>query len=444
MMKKYGKLLLLLAAISMSILPAGCKTAEPEASSSAGPSAVIPSASASPEPSVPSAAASESPSDNTTATEAPPSASSPAPEAVDPVLQQVQKLSLDEKIGQMVIAGMDGTTLNEDIRQLIQTYKIGGVILYKNNITGTDQAADLLNALKKANQNGAAPLWLSVDQEGGRVSRMPDSYIKIPTAQTIGETGDADYSKRIGKALAEEVKSLGFNLDFAPDLDINSNPDNPVIGDRSFGADAKTVITHGIAVIQGLKEGGVSPVVKHFPGHGDTSVDSHLELPVVNKTLKQLEAFELLPFKAAVENGADMVMVAHLLLPQIDDSRPASLSPAIISDLLRDQLGYEGVVITDDMTMGGIVNHYPIGEAAVDSVKAGADIVLVGHNLSSELGVLKALKAAAQSGVLPEDEINRHVYRILQLKEQNGLQDSLLSDVNVKAVNDRVKTLLKH
>lgn len=436
-MKRQTRLLLLLTAIAISLFPAGCGNANSGASASPEPSQVA-SSSPSPSPSVPPSTEAPTAGESATASPAPsPSSSS------DPVLDRLNAMSLDEKVGQMVIFGLDGTTMGAETQKLIQQDKIGGLILYKNNITSAGQALELLNALKKANRNNPAPLWLSVDQEGGKVSRMPDSYVKIPKAQDIGKTGDAKYAERTGEAIAAEIKSLGFNLDFAPVMDINSNPDNPVIGDRSFGPDAETVIKQGTAVMQGLHAGKVAEVIKHFPGHGDTSVDSHLELPVVNKSLKQLQSFELLPFEAAVKKGTDMVMVAHLLIPKIDSKYPASMSPAIITDLLRGTLQFKGVVITDDMTMGGIVKHFGIAEAAVQSVKAGTDIVLVGHDPVSEAKVLDALKSAVQSGKLSEQAIDEHVYRILQLKQKYALSDKASPSVDVKVVNSKVSGLLK-
>lgn len=221
---------------------------------------------------------------------------------------------------------------------------------------------------------------------------MPQDFVKIPSAQSIGRKNKPQYAYGIGEAIGAELYSLGFNMDFAPVLDINSNPDNPVIGNRAFGSTAESVITSGIEMMKGIQAGHVVPVVKHFPGHGDTSVDSHLDLPVVDKSLKQLEQFELLPFKEAIEQQAPAVMIGHLLIPAIDKQYPASLSKTIITELLRDKLGFTGVVITDDMTMLGITKHFGIQDAAVKAVQAGNDILLVGHDTKQQIAVLKALK----------------------------------------------------
>ncbi|WP_068694832.1 beta-N-acetylhexosaminidase [Paenibacillus yonginensis] len=432
----YPKAVLLLAALSMGLLAGGCaRSGGQQAESVQSPAPTASTAGAG--PSTPASPASSAAVPNVSEQ---PSEAPGKPE--DPVQAQLDNMTLNEKIGQMVIVGLDGTELQADARKMIETYKVGGFILYKPNITNANQTLTFLNQLKKANKPNPAALWLSTDQEGGRVSRMPEPYLKIPTAKDIGQKNSTAYATGIGQALGEEIKSVGFNLDFAPVMDINSNPNNPVIGDRSYGADADAVIKNGTAVLKGLQSEGIAAVIKHFPGHGDTSVDSHLELPVVNKSLKQLEAFELLPFQAAVKQGTDMVMVAHLLIPKIDPDYPASLSKQMITGLLRDKLGFDGVVITDDLTMGGIVKHYGIAEAAVRSIQAGSDIVLVGHDTDRETAVIEALRKAAGSGKLAEQEIDQHVYRILKLKQKYKLSDNAVSTVDVSAVNADVKKLL--
>lgn len=407
------KLNLLLLAIAMTILLLSCSSANPPAS---------------PKPQEPS-------SDNG---QQPPSPS----ETVDPILEQLEQMNLEDKLGQLMIVGLEGTSMQEDAREMVESHRIGGFILYKNNITSVSQTVKLLNELKSANQSHPAPLWLSVDQEGGKVSRMPQELISLPSARKVAAEKNLDYAYAVGEALGTEVASLGFNMNFAPVLDIDSNPNNPVIGDRAYGRTPESVIDTGIAVMKGLQSKDVAAVVKHFPGHGDTSVDSHLDLPVVDKSLDELEAFELLPFIEAVQQQADAVMVAHLLIPALDEQVPASLSHAAITGLLRDKLGYDGVVMTDDMTMGGILKHYKIGEAAVQSILAGGDIVLVGHDRQLQLQVLQALQDSVQSGLLSEERIDESVYRILKLKARYSLQDKPLEQVKSVAINQQVEALL--
>ncbi|NLM51427.1 MAG: beta-N-acetylhexosaminidase [Firmicutes bacterium] len=359
----------------------------------------------------------------------------------DPLQEQLAQMTLEEKVGQLVIVGMDGTELNEKIKNLIQNYHAGGVILYKKNITGSTQLLQLLNQLKSSN-NSKIPLFLSLDEEGGPVSRLPDEITKLPSNKIIGEINNENLSYNLGQALALQLKAYGFNLNFAPVLDINSNPQNPVIGDRSFGAGADLVSRLGVATIKGLQDGGVIPVGKHFPGHGDTLVDSHVGLPVVTYDLDRLRNFELLPFQAAIGSGVDAMMVAHILLPKLDDKFPASLSHNIITGLLKEELGFQGLVVTDDLTMGAIVKHYSLAQAAVQAVKAGNDLLLVCHDYESQLAVLQALQTAVASGDIPEARIEESVYKILQLKQKYNLSDRPVEAVDTEAVNAKVRKLL--
>ncbi|GAA3405801.1 beta-N-acetylhexosaminidase [Paenibacillus hodogayensis] len=358
----------------------------------------------------------------------------PAPPS-DPVKDTIRSMTLDQKLGQMIIAGIDGTKIDEQAKRLIAEDAVGGFILYKPNIETVEQTVALLNALKDANKANPAPLLLSVDQEGGKVDRMPPSFVPVPSSREIAKSGDSEKARAIGEAIGAGVRALGFNVDFAPVLDIDSNPNNPVIGSRSFGPTAAVVSSFGIAEMSGLQAGQVVPVVKHFPGHGDTSVDSHLELPVVNKTLEQLRKLELVPFAKAIEAKADAVMIAHILLPQLDTEFPSSMSAKVIADVLRTEMGFEGVVITDDMTMGAIVKHYDLGQAAVRSVRAGADIVLVAHEYANAKLALGALKQAVESGQIAVEAIDRRVYRILTLKTKYKLSDAPAGTVDMEPIN---------
>lgn len=352
-------------------------------------------------------------------------------------------MSLDEKIGQLVIVGLDGTEMNGFAKKMIQDYKVGGFILFKDNINNAQQTLALLNELKQTNTSNDIPLWLSVDQEGGRVSRMSSEFVKIPAAGQVASADSLTYTNGIGKALGTELKALGFNLDFAPVLDINSNPKNPVIGDRSYGSTPDQVTAHGLEALDGITSEGVAAVVKHFPGHGDTSVDSHYDLPLVHKSLEELEKFELIPFKEAIEHDVDAIMVAHLLMMDLDTKHPASISDAVINDLLREKLGYDGVVITDDMTMGGLLNGNKIGDASVTAVNAGADIVLVSHEEKLRIEALDALRQAVHSGEISEERLNESVYRVLSLKQKYKLTDNQTPDIDVSAVNEVINNALK-
>jgi beta-N-acetylhexosaminidase len=356
--------------------------------------------------------------------------------------ERIRNLTLEEKLGQMIFAGISGTAADERAMRLITEDKVGGIIFNGHNLISPDQTISYVNALKSANTENKVPLFFGVDQEGGRVSKLPGDLVKIPSSLKIGELNNPDFSFEIGKSLGELVKAYGFNIDFAPVLDINSNPNNPVIGDRSFGISPEIVSSLGIATMKGLQEVDIIPTIKHFPGHGDTSVDSHLALPVIEKSLEDLEELELIPFANAIEEGADMVMIAHLLLPEIDEDLPSSLSKTIISDLLREKLNYDGVVITDDMTMKAIDSNYGLDEAAVLSVQAGTDIVMVANDYDKIDSVLSALDGAVTSGEISVDRIDESVRRILLLKDKYMISDEQADAVTVNELNEQLQRVL--
>lgn len=372
--------------------------------------------------------------------ESPPSSQLPLEEEEDQTF--ISEMSLDEKIGQMIIAGISGTTLSENTKSLISQYKVGGMIAYKVNMEDLKQTVQLLNSLKTENAGNRFPLFLSIDQEGGNISRLPGGLINIPTNNKIGTINNRQFSYEIGTLLGKELEAFGFNLNYAPVLDVNSNPNNPIIGDRSFGNNPEIVSQLGIETMKGIQSQNIIPVIKHFPGHGDTSVDSHLELPKVSKSLEDIKQFELVPFADAIENGAEVVMVAHILLPKIDASYPSSMSKTVITDILRKQLHFNGVVMTDDMTMNAIANHFDLGEAAVKSVKAGSDIVMVAHDYDKIVNVMNKLKTAVVNGEISEERIDESVRRIIELKKKYKLDNEEAEEVNVGELNQEIETVL--
>lgn len=369
----------------------------------------------------------------------------PIPVPKDPIAEQIKTMTLEEKIGQMIMAGIDGYTMNENEAKLIQEYHIGGFILFGRNVETPEQLLALTNSLKKANTLNQNPLLLSVDEEGGRISRLPKTITNFPTNKALGKIHSEELSYEIGTLLAEKVSTFGFNMNFAPVLDINSNPKNPVIGDRAFGSEVDVVSNLGYQTMKGISLGGVIPVIKHFPGHGDTSVDSHIGLPAVENDLERLKCFELVPFKNAIDKGADCVMVAHILLTKIDAENPASLSPIVIDDILRLQLNYDGVVITDDMTMGAVTKNYDLATAAIKAVNAGNDIILVAHKYENALLTFHTINKAVLDGLITEERIDQSVYRILTLKNKYHLKDQEINSISIDGLNDRIKeTLMKY
>ncbi|SCY91300.1 beta-N-acetylhexosaminidase [Alkaliphilus peptidifermentans] len=360
----------------------------------------------------------------------------------DPIKKQIEKMTIDEKIGLLVIVGLDGYAIDDDSKSLIEEYYVGGFILFGRNVKNTNSLLQLINSLKSTNKNNKIPLFISIDEEGGRVSRVPKEFMKVPTNRKIGQINNKELSFEIGNVIGEKIRALGFNLNFAPVMDIDSNPLNPVIGDRSFGSDERIVSQLGIETMKGLQNSGVIPVVKHFPGHGDTFLDSHISLPTVDKDLNSLQQFELIPFKEAIDNNADAVMIAHILYSRIDSENPATLSKTIITEVLRNQMNFEGVVITDDMTMGAIIENYDIGDAAVKSVNAGSDIILVCHGYDNAIKVIKDLKSAVEGGIISIEKIDESLYRILQLKHKYDLKDEVIDSIDVWKINSQIEKIL--
>ncbi len=372
-----------------------------------------------------------------------PPAEEPVGEPVidDPVQLLLDSLTVEEKVGQLLLAGIEGTVPGEDAAFAIEECRVGSVILFRRNVESCAQAAELVSALRAMN-GGAIPLLIAMDEEGGVVSRMPAEVVDLPSAYTYGKTGDEGLCLRLGQALAAQCAAIGVNCDFAPVADIWSNPDNTVIGRRAFGTDGDRVSALVPRVAEGLRQGGVIPVVKHFPGHGDTAVDSHYDLPVVTKTVEELEALELKPFRAAVEQGVPAVMVAHLLVREVDDTLPATLSPAVVNGLLREGLGFDGVVFTDDLTMGAITDSYGIGEAAVLAVEAGCDVLLVCHGSDNLRAARDALLEAVVSGRIGAERLDRSVYRILSLKQAYELTSDPVPAPDVAALNELLDAAL--
>ncbi|MER2107500.1 MAG: beta-N-acetylhexosaminidase [Solibacillus sp.] len=328
--------------------------------------------------------------------------------------QQIADMPLDEKVGQLVLTGFDGTTVTPIVKQAIEEAHIGHVILFSKNITTPVQLQALNQSLLQL--NSTQPLWITVDEEGGKVSRIPDSLTVLPTAARLAKNYSTEQVKQLAASQGELLRALGFAVNFAPVLDVNSNPKNPVIGNRAFSANVKTVNSYTTAFTTGLENAGVLAVGKHFPGHGDTATDSHVGLPVIHKSKEQLQKTELAPFQHAIDHGIQMLMIGHLLVPALDTDTPASYSRAVMHELLRKEMGFSGVIITDDLTMQAV--NMPIADAAVKAIVAGADIALIGHGTEQAIAATKALETAVASGQLTEQELNARVYRILSLKER--------------------------
>ena len=278
-------------------------------------------------------------------------------------------------VGELLISGFDGLTMPSEMREIAREFDLGGIIIFARNVEAPAQVAEL--ALATESMQRDAPLWFSVDQEGGRVQRLKEPFTRWPPMVTLGRSKDAKLAGRFAKALAAEMLAVGVTLDFAPVLDVLTNAKNPAIGDRALSDRAEDVATLGAAIIEALQGAGLAAAGKHFPGHGDTAVDSHLELPICELPPDRLRAVEFVPFRAAIKADVAFMLTCHVLFPEIDEEHPATLSPRIVQALLKDELGYQGAVVTDDLDMKAIANRWSIEETVVKALRAGCDGFLI-------------------------------------------------------------------
>jgi len=317
----------------------------------------------------------------------------------------------------LCIFGFEGTSPTPWIRECISKHQLGGIILFKRNIESKDQVRELLSELKSL--SSGVPLFLSVDHEGGRVFRLPPPFTQITTAREIAAKTqeNSNYPHEIGALMGRELREVGFNLNYAPVLDVDTNVNNPIIGDRAFSNNPEIVAQCAVALMEGLRSEKVLPCGKHFPGHGDTSKDSHLELPVVEQSLERLKAIEFYPFRKAIEAQVEMLMTAHVSYPALDEEFPATLSSKILGKILRQELNYQGVVISDDLEMKAIA-AYGIPEAAQLFLEAGGDIPLICRSEEYQRSTLEYLKQQVKEGKLSKDLLEQSLKRIISLKKQ--------------------------
>lgn len=306
---------------------------------------------------------------------------------------------------------------SEDIKTLITTYKVGAVILFQRNVSDGAQLSSLTTSLQELAKEAVDPLFIAIDQENGLVTRIKAPIAaQMPGSMALGATGDASNAFKVASATAEVLKSFGINMNYAPIADINSEPKNPVIGVRSPSDDPETVGRFVSAQIKGLQQGGIVPCVKHFPGHGDTAVDSHYGLPVISKSKVELETCELVPFRRAVAEGVASVMTAHISMPGIGESElPASLSPDAIK-ILREEMKYGGLIVSDCLEMDGVRATYGTEKSAVMALKAGTDCVMICHTMSAQVGAIEQVVQAVMAGELSQEVIQKSVDRVANVK----------------------------
>ena len=394
-------------------------------------------------------------------------------------------MTTEDKIAQMIMPAFrystdeegnktNVTEITDDISDCLNKHGFSGVILFGQNISDNAQTTRLVDALQKANAKNSShtQLLIATDQEGGTVTRLAHGTTMMGN-MALGAINDTEVTKEVAAVIGSECKALGINVDFAPDVDVNNNPANPVIGVRSFADDPRIVATQGSEFVKALNNTGVVSTLKHFPGHGDTDTDSHTGLPMVDKSYEELEQNELVPFKACIESGSQMIMTAHIQYPQIEKDTytsvldgekiyiPATLSDDIITGVLREKLGYDGVVITDAMEMDAIAKHFDKYDAAKLAIEAGVDILLIPVDTTAKAGFaemdeyISTLAQKADNGEISMDKINAAVLRILKLKENNGLieqysetdieskVENAVNTVGTKATHDKEFELTK-
>lgn len=359
----------------------------------------------------------------------------PTKEELDEELVQnyLQNMTLEEKIGQLFIFQIRGyTEVDDNLKKFLSLYKPGGVILFANNIINNNQVLKLNNDLQKIS---SIPMFIGVDEEGGIVSRLGRAknvdVTHLPPALTIGNKNNTVLAYNSGKVLGSELNALGFNMDMAPVADVNTNPNNPVIGNRTYSADQHIAAEMVVNVINGLQEENIISVIKHFPGHGDTETDTHNGTVVSPHNRDRLDQIEFVPFKKGIEAGVDVIMTAHMNMPGISSTPlPATLNPEIITGILREDLGFKGIIITDALDMGAISNNFTSGEAVILGIKAGIDILLIPFNQKT---AFDRLLESAKTEIISISRIDESVLRILRLKLKYGILD------NSRAITDIIE-----
>lgn len=353
---------------------------------------------------------------------------------------QVQQMTLKQKVGQMLMVGINGTEIDDEFIQFISECNAGSVILFGKNITDSVQLTELTNSIKSCASD--IPFIIGMDEEGGQVTRLPEDVLSMPAALTVASSYNEDYCYSAGYQIGSQVTGFGLHTGFCPVMDIWTNNKNAVIGNRAFGQNADDVCKYAISDMKGVMDSGAIPVAKHFPGHGDTVTDSHYGLPTVTKTKDELWKQELLPFQSAIENNVPAIMAAHILCTELDSQYPSSLSYNTVTFLLREEMGFDGVVFTDDLTMGAITEQYSLEQAGVLAVKAGCDILSVCHGYDNAKEVMNAVINAVNNGEISEERINESVKRILKLKENYNVNSEQISQPDVQSMNEKTQEFL--
>lgn len=352
----------------------------------------------------------------------------------------IKKLTLDEKIGQMIMAGFPSKYCDDHFIKMVRDYKIGNIDLFSRNIGSISETANLMNDIQKNMIiTTGIPAFIGIDQEGGMVSRIREGAAFFPGNMAVGAADIKGSTLKEGEIVGEALHALGINFDIAPVLDVNNNPGNPIIGTRSYGDNPLKVASFGVDFIKGIQSKNVVACAKHFPGHGDTSLDTHLMLPSVTYGMERLQKIEFYPFRQAVHAGVDAIMTAHIIYTALeDDNLPATLSYNVLTNLLRREMGFKGIIVTDCLEMDAIMDNFGIEKASVMAIKAGADMLCISHHLDVQAKSVIAIKKAVIRGEISEDRIDESARRIISMKEKYGLFKNPFPDMDraVKIINN--------
>lgn len=354
---------------------------------------------------------------------------------------KIENLKTEQKIGQMLIISLQEKEITKETINMLQKYNIGGIILYRKNYNTYQEMLQLINKLKEINKVNKIPLFISIDQEGGRVNRMPSEISNLESANKISSKGDIKLIKESANIIAKMLEKTGINMNYSPVLDIKKFKENHAIGDRCYGENKEDVSKYGIEFMKELSKCDVIPVIKHFPGHGATIQDSHIMLPIVRKSKEKLENEDMKPFKEAIQNGAEAIMVGHILAKDIDKKYPASLSKKIIEEYLVEKFNFKGLIITDDLKMLAVRLRYSLKRAAMIAINSGNNMIMIGTKYKQIEKIIKSTCKKVQKGKIDINKINKSVEIIIAIKEKYNINDEEAKGFDVENINREIEEL---
>lgn len=354
---------------------------------------------------------------------------------------EIEKLTIEQKIGQMLIIALEEKEITEKTINIIQKYNIGGIILYRKNYANYEEMLKLINKLKEINKPNEIPLFISIDQEGGRVNRMPSEILNLKSASKFAKTGNTQNVKESAKIIAEMLAKTGISMNYSPVLDIKNFNEKHAIGDRCYGENEENVSKYGIEFMKELSKGGVLPVVKHFPGHGATKQDSHMTLPVVKKSKEKLENEDMIPFKNAIQNEAEAIMIGHILVKDIDKKYPASLSKKMIQEYLVEKLKFKGLIITDDLKMLAVRLRYSLKKAVTLAINSGNNMIMIGTKYKKIEKIIKNVSKKVIKGKIDINKINESLEKIVSVKKKYNVNDNEVAGFDIEDINAKIQEL---